>query len=105
MTQLGMDSYWLGAKNFIQQHLQEGDRLIGPAAFKELFPNTYTYNQTYKENIDRFNWIIIHKGVLERINRTFLEKAASQLTPVFANEVFIIFSSYANAHNGKINPQ
>ena len=40
-----------------------------------------------------FDWIVVHKGELERIPRGFLLALDTAAVPVFANEVFVVFAT------------
>ena len=61
---------------------------------KEKLSAIYPYSNTYKANIDNFQWIILHKGMLQGLDSCFLTHVTNTLIPVFVNEVFVVFSQH-----------
>jgi FkbM family methyltransferase len=86
------DSYWSDARGFLQQHVRSEETLIAPVRLKKEFDHVYSYNYSYGSNIDFFDWMLIHKGMIEKINHAFLTTALNTFKPVFANEVFVILA-------------
>jgi ubiquinone/menaquinone biosynthesis C-methylase UbiE len=41
----------------------------------------------------QYQWVVIHKGLLNEISHEFIRNSFNKLTAVFANEVFVVFSS------------
>lgn len=92
MTGLDGDSYWIEAGNVVKQHLQPGDRLLAPLKFKPTFSLVFPYSDTYSQQPTDFDWVLLHKGMLSKVDRGFLRQTLDQLHPVFANEVFVVFA-------------
>ncbi len=86
------DSYWSDAKGFLRQHVHSGEKLIAPVPLKKEFDHVYSYSYSYGDNVDSFDWMLIHKGMIEKFNPTFLTAAINTFKPVFANEVFVILA-------------
>ena len=106
MTELDGDSFWLEASSFVKQHLQPGDQLLAPLKFRPAL-SPVSYSSTYRQQASEFDWVLIHKGMLSKVDRSFLRQTLQQLHPVFANEVFVIFAKRqlsaghaAPLHNG-----
>lgn len=86
------DSYWSDARGFLRQHICSGEKLIAPIRLKKEFDYLYSYSYSYGASVDFFDWILIHKGMIEKLNRAFLLAAVNTFKPVFANEVFVILA-------------
>jgi FkbM family methyltransferase len=86
------DSYWSDARGFLRQHVHSGEKLIAPVRLKKEFDHLYSYSYSYGSKIDFFDWMLIHKGMIEKLNRAFLTTAVNTFKPVFANEVFVILA-------------
>lgn len=90
-----LDSYWLTAIQFLAAHLKDEDTVLAPNAFKEHFghPKISNYRATFLGLPEQFfSLAVVHKGTLNRIQPSFLEAIDASFVPVFANEVFVIFS-------------
>jgi FkbM family methyltransferase len=92
MNQLN-DPQWITAKEFLQRYFKPGERIVAPRYFKQESSKLYPYKFTHEFTPDQSEWTLIHKGQLQQINTAFLEQAVAQLNPVFANEVFVIFTT------------
>lgn len=92
MSFLRDDSYWVDTANFVQEHLQSGERLIAPIEFSEIFPGKICpYSLLFMEEIIP-QWVVIHKGMIAEIDYIFLRELKNDFNLVFANEIFIVFS-------------
>lgn len=88
------DQYWIDAENFAKKHLKEGDTILCPKEFEERFPYIiHSYDSILPKNMN-FTWAIIHKGMIDEINYSMLKSITKKLPVVFANEVFVVFSSH-----------
>jgi FkbM family methyltransferase len=88
------DRHWIEARSFLQTHFKVGDRILAPGNF---FPddssNFYNYTTSDWAEVTAFDWVVVHKGLTQKINETFLQAVFNQLKPTFVNEVFVIFSN------------
>lgn len=87
------DKYWKDTAEFMNSHIQEEDVVVAPTEFKELFEkNVIDHYVTYiiQKNID---WAIVHKGMMKDIDYALIEHVNKYLVPVYANDVFVIFSN------------
>jgi glycosyltransferase involved in cell wall biosynthesis len=86
------DQYWRDALDFLKAHHQPGDVVIAPVEFAEKMADAATYALTFASRSVIFPWAVIHKGLLGDIDERFLVATCRKAAPVFANEVFVIFS-------------
>jgi FkbM family methyltransferase len=86
------DRYLEEAKGFLKQRMQTGERLMAMPRLKAEFKELYAYSFSYGAEADFFDWLLIHKGMIEKFNRAFLLAAIDRFHPVFANEVFVILA-------------
>lgn len=86
--------FWTDAIEFVQTRLQPDERLVVPImAFQIKFSGEiYDYETAIAKDID-FQWAILHKGMAKQIVSTTLKLMQRGLKPVFANDVFIVFSN------------
>lgn len=90
---IASDVQWLTTTNFVKQHLQPGERVLAPPKLRSVFPKCYAYSNAAELAANQFQWVLVHKGKLAAIDSSFLKQTAQQLQPVFANAVFVVFSS------------
>ncbi len=94
------DIMWKDTANFIKKYLKQNDIVAGPSEFNEIIGPLYTdilisydnselFVNTHKIELD---WFILHKGRMNDIDNGLLIKLYRKYDPVFANEVFIIFT-------------
>ncbi len=99
MTFPNRDKYWLEAEKFLSKHVNKADIILAPGEFSSKFPNVYYYTATtiksQNKKLDSFQWAVIHKGLMQmQLDFHVLKKIKNKLNPVFANDVFVIFSGY-----------
>ncbi|NWG32602.1 MAG: hypothetical protein HXY29_14080 [Rhodocyclaceae bacterium] len=86
------DKFWKEAVCFVKKFIMANERLIGPKEVTRIFKCiSYSYPESFLEDID-INWALIHKGMLSQINFYLLNHILKTMRPVFANQVFIIFT-------------
>ncbi len=89
------DNFWLNAYTFVKKNFHPQDAIVAPQEFREKFDLVVDYLLIDRgERAQNFQWVILHKGQLDRIGIEFLKQTQRDLNPVYANEVFVIFSSY-----------
>jgi FkbM family methyltransferase len=94
MTDTMNDPYWAGTGDFLQKYVQHSDKLVAPSEFTIKFSNSLTpYNLVNKTQWNDYQWFVIHKGQLNLFSYYLLEGISKEFFPVFANEVFVVFSS------------
>lgn len=84
---------WRTAADFIQKYADPEETVIAPLIFRvELENAVQNYSAFLKQN--RFNWVVLHKDSLNQIDVVLTKLALRGLAPVFANQVFIVYSSH-----------
>lgn len=86
-----IDKYWIEAADSVR--VDSGDRLMAPIEFRERFDNVLPYKFSYTFQPEDFSCIVIHKGRCEEFRYEFLQRSTQVLKPIFANEVFVVFST------------
>jgi hypothetical protein len=69
--------------------------LLVPVEFTEKLTHAFDYSYSYNTQEKSFQWLVIHKGRIPEINIAFLRKFIGKSAPVFANEVFVVFSKHS----------
>ena len=86
------DDIWRKALYFIQDNYKLEETVLVPNEFKPFFEKSYLYNQV-SGKLSTLNWVVIHKGRVSELGFDFLNDVNQTMQPVFANEVFVIFST------------
>jgi hypothetical protein len=92
------DAHWIEADQFLSTQVQPHEILVAPNEFYEKYPQQIRFYSAanrealLEQSCVRAQWVVIHKGQLEAIDSTFLKWTMQALHPVFANEVFVIFT-------------
>jgi FkbM family methyltransferase len=86
------DNYWSDAQRFLQQRIKPGETLMAPVRLKKEFMPLFPYSFSHSSDVNFFDWMLIHKGMVEKFHRPFLLSAIATFQPVFANEVFVILA-------------
>jgi FkbM family methyltransferase len=84
------DSYWKNVAAFLKKQIQPSDRLLAPLEFRDYFDDQVVdYGAAWS---DRLTWVVLHKGMLGAVGLAQLNAIDAYCVPVFANEVFVVFS-------------
>jgi FkbM family methyltransferase len=86
------DKYWSDAEKFLRRHVKSGETLMAPVRLKKEFEQVSPYSFSHSSEVSFFDWMLIHKGMVEKFHRPFLLSAIATFKPVFANEVFVILA-------------
>lgn len=88
------DRFWVETANFVGFNSSHSQRILAPSEFKQLFPGRVTsYQQVNDYHDPRVQWAILHKGWLATLPRPVLKNVHRHMRPVFANEVFVVFTN------------
>jgi len=86
------DRFWMDTVDFLIEKVGNHERLLAPGEFNAKFPRKiYPYSSTLTET-SVFHWAVIHKGTMEEVDDRLLTRISKEFHPVFANEVFVVFS-------------
>lgn len=86
------DNYWMNTAQFLQEHIKNEDKIIANSEFIEKIPNTIAYPSNWNTELNNYQWVVIHKGMMDELDYLFLKEIIKDFIPVFANEVFVVFS-------------
>ena len=86
------DRNWLEVAELIQAHLKDNDRVVAPIEFKYLINNCF--NCLLIEKSANFQWFVMHKGWLDKLDNMLLQRVLNEMNPVHGNSVFITFSNH-----------
>jgi FkbM family methyltransferase len=90
------DQYWVNTVDFLQKNIKGGNKIVAPNEFEEKFTGFISYRSIIDNSFNDFQWVIIHKGMMDNLKYTFLDKVVNEFIPVFANEVFVIFTNHTS---------
>jgi SAM-dependent methyltransferase len=95
------DAPWCEVGDLLEAAADPAERVLAPDPFWWRFPTLWRYvpaNLTVAAD-DRdadYDWVVVHKGEMPAIPRAFLERVVATMTPVLANEVFVVFAARAD---------
>ena len=98
------DQYWMETIQFALKCINTGDAVFAPDVFIEFFPQSIPCQSINLDNLPDTGWLILHKGLVGDISLKILNEVRQRLTPVFANEVFVIFTGKHSAINSDFDP-
>lgn len=85
-----MDTFWQDAKNFLAHRTSNSISIIGPLSFATENVNIISEALT-EADMGACTAFVIHKGDLEKHDLDCLQKMTEQYSPIYANEVFVIY--------------
>ena len=89
------DQYWVDVADFLNLHLAPDEDILAPAEFEYRFINSFSYTVSHAVPASGFQWVVIHKGLLDRLAVSFVLDTVKQCRPVYTNPVFVVFSRHA----------
>lgn len=90
----GHDPAWLATAHWLRSHANLIHQVIAPVEFAEVLTNqTIPYDACELVEPRESDWFVVHKGMLDSIPLTHLDKVQADWTPVFANAVFVVFTT------------
>jgi hypothetical protein len=102
--QLWQDQNWQNVYTYLSTRLKESDAVLAPDGLKSIAEthqksHPASPSQTYQNyfastylKAEDFDWVVIHKGMVNDIDSVFLDQVEDEFHPVFANDVFVVFS-------------
>ena len=94
------DSSWTDVLAFLRRYAGEDDRILAPREFLEELHQVYGYGILHAFPLAFHAFVVLHKGMYEYFPTKMLVELDETFTPVFANEVFIVFSARPLAEVG-----
>ncbi|WP_088891886.1 sulfotransferase family 2 domain-containing protein [Leptolyngbya ohadii] len=92
-TQLFEDQAWQEAIDFLKQHVQPQETVVAPLAFRVMLNNPVLDYEAFLDGKPA-EWVVLHKGVAAQISTILMKLLGRGLSPVFANEVFVVYSNH-----------
>lgn len=90
------DSYWVEVATFLDTHIDENDDILAPKEFEYRLVHCFPYRVAQAVPVAGFQWIVIHKGQLDKLAVPFLLDAVKTLQPVYANPVFVVLCGHSH---------
>lgn len=87
------DANWMEVAQFLRTHLKPDDKLVAPTEFVKQFPDQYRTHLLPFSDRKGLRWVVLHKGLLDEVDFPSLRWSIKTLHPVFANAVFVVFST------------
>jgi hypothetical protein len=92
MNVLQNDPAWRAVGDFLQRHIPDEARIFAPVEFSELFSRVVYYNSFVYFGMEQIDVFVIHKGRLDQIPRELCLDLIQSGTPLFGNEVFVVYA-------------
>ena len=89
---------WQSAADFVRDRAQPDEAIAAPLIFRAsllrpiLDPADLSKDNA-KGSQDNLKWVVLHKGKIEQLGAVLTKLLTKGFRPVFANEVFVIFSA------------
>jgi SAM-dependent methyltransferase len=90
------DRFWSETADFVATHRAAADSVLAPDLFWWRFERMARYRNTVLRPGQRYDWAILHKGELQQLAAEFLPTMHAEMRPVFANEVFVVWTRRAD---------
>ncbi|MDX2211803.1 MAG: sulfotransferase family 2 domain-containing protein [Oculatellaceae cyanobacterium bins.114] len=82
---------WSDVANFVEKHLEPGDKIAAPLVFQLKLPGeVLDYQTAFSKKVD-FQWLILYKGTIENLNSILFNLLLHRFSPVFADGNFVVF--------------
>lgn len=94
---LFQDPIWQEAGDFVEKRLEPGEKVAAPLAFKARLAREVQDSADFLQDHQAFDWVIIHKSMTDRVMPMLFRLVWNGFGPVFANDVFLIFSKQPGA--------
>lgn len=86
------DPLWTEVVEFLNLYVQEDERIAALGEFSKKFPKQFcSFMEPFHKNPE-VSWVVIHKGECQNLDSEALKWTVRTLKPVFANQVFVVFS-------------
>jgi SAM-dependent methyltransferase len=85
------DRAWNDTLLYLLERRRPGERTLAPDEFADELPFVRPYSQQEGDE-PAYAWVVVHKGMVDRLNQDFVRDLTGWAVPVFANEVFVVFA-------------
>ena len=90
MSAVEDDPHWIETADHVKA-IAGWSCCVAPGEFAALLPAITPYERARRST--KPDILVLHKGRLEELGRTWIAEASEGLRPTFANEVFVVFSA------------
>src|SRR5262245_34466758 len=84
------DRFWCDTAGFLEAVATPSETIFAPDIFWWRFNKIYRYVNARLRPDFRYDWIVLHKGLIDELPASFVVKAFETHSPMFANEVFVV---------------
>ena len=82
---------WKTVADYLQNQAQAQESIAAPLIFRAALPHAIVNHDTFLRG-EPTPWVVLHKGKSDRIGALLLRLFTQGYGPVFANEVFVVFT-------------
>jgi hypothetical protein len=76
--------------SFVRERMRSGDAILAPDTFWWVLDDIYRYVETFRKPSRQYDFAIVHKGEIARLNTAALDHIVREGRCVFANAVFVV---------------
>ena len=89
------DPFWRDAGDFLAGAVAPNETVLAPDSFWWRFRRIERFVSDNLVVPPPYDWVVVHKGDLRALPRPFVDAVRATMRPVFANEVFVIWTAAA----------
>jgi len=86
------DPFWAEVERLLAGNATPRTAILAPGDFLRRFPGTYPYPVSWQLPLEHFDFLVIHKGMLDEIEPELLAALPRYCHAVLANEVFVVYA-------------
>lgn len=86
---------WRETAEFLSLHTRPGERILAPDAYWWIVSRVERYVPANLTTERVYDWVVLDGDDMPQVPRAFLEHVDTTMTPVFANEQFVVWSADA----------
>jgi hypothetical protein len=87
------DPLWREVLDFVSARHAPAQSVIAPKEFGEHLVGAIPYEDSDQRGVTAIDCVVIHKGWVEQLSHPFLKSMIAELSPAFANAVFVVYAS------------
>lgn len=87
------DSAWCEVADLLVGQRRPGETVLAPDLFWWRLDDVHRFVRTNLDPSARYDWVLVHKGEMAAIGPPFLASVAANMTPVLANDVFVVWTT------------
>ncbi|MEB3233083.1 MAG: FkbM family methyltransferase [Leptolyngbyaceae bacterium] len=92
-TSASLDEYWSAAIRFVEKKSKKDEYVLAPSDISTHLSRPIIDYSSTQAQTQSWTWAMVHKGELQKLSLSLINQIEANLWPVFANEVFIVFTS------------